>query len=219
MSGGVLGHRSIQQVEYCHPSARQVQCIYTLAYDKYGALFTPQSYSSTCQLDSWQLAHVRLNNCDRWGRQHSYILHMKFCVLIRKWRHFVWLKVSCSDIRLDFTILFAMVSDSSVNSWESWFIFNLQKMNTNQYYESVPLNVRNCKHITRTRVITWEWAYNNYCTYLNSHLLGAPRENALHGLVPGLNWVPSWPLPLSMYLVAMPNPVSCCLLQWVGFHT
>jgi hypothetical protein len=32
--------------------------------------------------------------------------------------------------------LFATVPDSSINSWESWFIFNLRKMNTNQYYES-----------------------------------------------------------------------------------
>jgi hypothetical protein len=28
------------------------------------------------------------------------------------------------------------VPDSRINSWESWFIFNLQKLNTNQYYES-----------------------------------------------------------------------------------
>ncbi len=26
------------------------------------------------------------------------------------------------------------------------------------------------------------------CTYLNSHLFGAPREYVLHGLDPGLNW-------------------------------
>jgi hypothetical protein len=29
------------------------------------------------------------------------------------------------------TILFPTVSDSSVNSWESWFIFNLRKINAN----------------------------------------------------------------------------------------
>jgi hypothetical protein len=54
-----------------------------------------------------------------------------------------------------------------LNSWESWFIFNLQKINTNQYYESVSLSARNCKHITRTHDITWKWAYNNYCTVPN----------------------------------------------------
>ncbi len=110
-----------------------------------------------------------------------------------------------------------MVSNSSINSWESWFIFNLRKINTNQYYESVSLNVRNCKHITGIHDITWEWAHNNYCTYLNSQLLEAPREYVLHDLVPGLNWVPFWPLPLSMHLVAMPNPVSYCLLSGSGF--
>ncbi len=115
--------------------------------------------------------------------------------------------------------LFATVSDSSINSWESWFIFNLRKINTNQYYESISLNVRNCKHITGTHDNTWKWAYNNYCTYLNSHLLEAPREYVLHGLVPGLNFAPFWPPPLSMHLVAMPSPVSFCLLQRVRFHT
>jgi hypothetical protein len=32
--------------------------------------------------------------------------------------------------------MFATVPDSRINSWESWFIFNLRKINTNQYYES-----------------------------------------------------------------------------------
>ncbi len=112
---------------------------------------------------------------------------------------------------------FATVPDSSINSWESWFIFNLRKINTNQYYESVSLNVRNCKHITRTHDITWEWAYNNYCTYLNRHLLGAPREYVLHGLDPGSNWVPFWPLPLSMPLVAMPNQYLAVYFSGSGF--
>ncbi len=47
-------------------------------------------------------------------------------------------------------------------------------------------------------------------------ILGTPL---LHGLIPGLNWAPFWPLPMSMHLVAMPGPVSCFLLQRVGFHT
>ncbi len=40
-------------------------------------------------------------------------------------------------------LLFATVLDSRINSWESWFILNLQKINTNQYYESVSLNAGN----------------------------------------------------------------------------
>ncbi len=78
---------------------------------------------------------------------------------------------------------------------------------------------RKLQHITGIHDIARCWAHNNYCTYLNSHVLEAPREYVLHGLVPGLNWAPFWPLPLSKHLVATPNPVSCCLLQRVGFHT
>jgi hypothetical protein len=40
--------------------------------------------------------------------------------------------------------LFATVPDSSINSWESWFIINLRKINTNQYYLSDSLNIGNC---------------------------------------------------------------------------
>jgi hypothetical protein len=36
--------------------------------------------------------------------------------------------------------LFVTVPDSRLNPWVSWFIFNLQKINTNQYYESDTLN-------------------------------------------------------------------------------
>ncbi len=49
------------------------------------------------------------------------------------------------------------------------------------------------------------------CTYLNSHLLAAPREYVHHGLVAGLDWASFWSLSPSMHPVAMPNPVSCYL--------
>jgi hypothetical protein len=116
------------------------------------------------------------------------------------------------------SILFAKVPDSSINSWESWFIFNLRKINTNQSYESDSLNVGNCSILREYMTLRDNEHTMITCTYLNSHLLEAPREYVLHGLVPGLNWAPFWPLPLSMHLVATPNPVSCCLLCWVGFH-
>ncbi len=60
--------------------------------------------------------------------------------------------------------------------------------------------------------------HNNYCTFLKSGLLEAPREYVLHGLVPGLDWAPFWALPMSMHLVATPSPVSCRLLQRLKFH-
>ncbi len=45
----------------------------------------------------------------------------------------------------------------------------------------------------------------NYCTYLNSGLLEAPRKYVLHGLVPGLNWAH---IPASPY-----EHASCCHTQ------
>jgi hypothetical protein len=125
------------------------------------------------------------------------------------WRsHHWWVVLDTGEL------LFATVPDSSINSWESWFIFNLWKINTNQHYESVSLNVRNCKHNTRTHDITWERAYNNYCTYLNSHLLGAPHEYVLHGLVPGLNWVLSG-LSLSACIL-LPCPTQYLAVYFSG---
>ncbi len=49
-------------------------------------------------------------------------------------------------------------------------------------------------------------------------LLRAPREYNLHGLFPSLDWAPLWPHPISMHLVATPNPVPNCLLQRFKFH-
>jgi hypothetical protein len=34
-------------------------------------------------------------------------------------------------------LLFAMEPKSRIKSWKSWFIFNLQKININQYCESI----------------------------------------------------------------------------------
>ncbi len=78
--------------------------------------------------------------------------------------------------------------DSRINSWESWFIFNLRKINTNQYYKLDTLDAGNGSmiHEYRYMILQDDYAYNYY-TYLNSGLLEAPREYLLHGLVPGLN--------------------------------
>jgi hypothetical protein len=114
--------------------------------------------------------------------------------------------------------LFTMVPDSRMNSWVSWFIFNLRKINTNQYYESDFLSAGKATQY----VNTWKYKtamHDNYCTYLNSGLLEAPHEYVLHGLVPGLNWALFWPHPMSMHLVATPSSVSCCLFQQIKFHT
>jgi hypothetical protein len=115
--------------------------------------------------------------------------------------------------------LFTTVPDSSINSWESWFIFNLRKINTNQYYKSDFLDAGNCNTLREHMILQ-----DDKCILITVHtwtavFLKHPCDYVLHGLVPGLNWAPFWPLPMSMHLVAMPSPVSCCLLQRVKFHT
>jgi hypothetical protein len=49
------------------------------------------------------------------------------------------------------------------------------------------------------------------CTYLNSHLLEAPREYVLHGLDPGLDWVSFWSPSLNVFLVCY-GPSSILLV-------
>ncbi len=87
------------------------------------------------------------------------------------------------------TVLFAMVPESRINSWVSWFIFNLRKISIDQYYESEDLSAG----VVTRYVNTWKYKMarnDNYCTYLNWGLLEALRKYILHGLVPGLNWTP-----------------------------
>jgi hypothetical protein len=47
-------------------------------------------------------------------------------------------------------------------------------------------------------------------TYLNSHLLGAPREYVLHGLDPGLDRASCWS-PFPSVLLVCPGPFSILL--------
>ncbi len=139
-----------------------------------------------------------------WDFTHFYLLVGPLCCLL----HSCWVGIFSffpnAEVSFFDTYMFATVLDSSVNSWESWFIFNMQKINTNQYY----------KHITRTHDITWEWAYSNYCTYLNSHLLGAPRKYVLHGLSLGLNRVP---FGLSLWAcILLPCPTQYLAVYFIG---
>ncbi len=57
----------------------------------------------------------------------------------------------------------------------------------------------------KTHNITWEWAHNNYCTYLNSHLLGALCEYVLQ--------LPRSRLKLIPFLASPPEHASCCHVQ------
>jgi hypothetical protein len=104
----------------------------------------------------------------------------------------------------------------TVNSWMSWFIFNLRKINTRECYSQNLYMHRNgsCQlsevsicsdgmNIYSYRTIM----HNDQCTYLISGLLVAPRKSVLHGLVPGMYWAHLWPLHRSMHRVATPNLV------------
>jgi hypothetical protein len=146
---------------------------------------------------------------------------------------FLWLEHNSSYFLLarehQSLVLFATVPESSINSCVSWFIFNLWKINTNFCYESNSVRAVMARIDSRMLdKIQANYNANAYrcnttmhdsqCTYLNSGLLVAPREYVLHGLVPGIDWTPSWPILMSMYLVATPNPVFNCLWQRFRFH-
>ncbi len=49
------------------------------------------------------------------------------------------------------------------------------------YTEGIASIVREHKILHKNKL------HNNYCIYLNSYLLEAPRDYVLHGLIPGLN--------------------------------
>ncbi len=76
------------------------------------------------------------------------------------------------------------------------------------------LGINNCKvHYENCMVLYSQGCRIMACTYLNSCLLGAPRECVLHGLDPGLDWTSFWPSTPGVFHVAMPHLVSCCLSQ------
>ncbi len=76
------------------------------------------------------------------------------------------------------------------------------------------LGINNCKvHYENCSVLYSQECRIMACTYLNSRLLGAPRECVLYGLDPGLDWASFWPSTSRVFHVAMPHLVSCCSSQ------
>jgi hypothetical protein len=98
-----------------------------------------------------------------------------------------------------------MVPDSRINSWESWFIFNLWKININQHcnstrgYEIIIVAYR--QHITETlhmgnQTIIILYVHQRPSSWCTSRIC------------------PSWPqsrVRLSLLLVLFPKYVSCLL--------
>ncbi len=60
-----------------------------------------------------------------------------------------------------------------------------------------------------------------FSTFLNGHLLGAPRKYVLHGLNPELelNWGSCRPASWVFFLFVLAHKASWCLFQWLKFHT
>jgi hypothetical protein len=57
------------------------------------------------------------------------------------------------------------------------------------------------------------------CTYLNSHLLGAPREYVLYGLDSGLGRASFWPSTPHAFHVPHPTRYLAACPKWIRFHT
>jgi hypothetical protein len=116
------------------------------------------------------------------------------------------------------TLLFATVPESRIKSWDSWFIFNLRKINT-CYYMSIHHTYLHGKgfqeshavwllhyyvidlllgcwptdNVTTTMVFcyesSWRTVHHLINTYLGYLLLEAPRECVRHGPLVSINWL------------------------------
>ncbi len=107
-------------------------------------------------------------------------------------------------------LLFATVPESSINSWDSWFIFNLRK---NKQLLSYRHNLHTKKRqwllvtvgryvVAREQLFALQNNIYRQCTYLNIGLLEAPREYVLHGPLLGIYWTQHCP--------HSGKRVSCC---------
>jgi hypothetical protein len=93
---------------------------------------------------------------------------------------------------------------------EAWFIFNLRKININQYFESIHvygiIMIRTgdiLQEFMATSIIMAKNTQLRLCTYLNSHLLWSTSQIC-----------PSWPqsrLELSLPMVSFPMYTPCLL--------
>jgi hypothetical protein len=104
-----------------------------------------------------------------------------------------------------------MMPDSRINSWESWFIFNLWKININQYcnwtrgYKIIIVAYR--QHITETH---GNFLHEGNHTIFILYILERPSS----WRILQIHVRPSWPrssVRLSLLLVLFPKYISCLL--------
>ncbi len=165
---------------------------------------------------------IFLTTCPRWQGPLNIVSQTT-----QHWYQWVLITLSFPPV-----LLFAMMPESSINSWMSWFILTCEKykqlsMLQLRSHTCIVMEVANCRKVAYVAMVLiftvtgQQCIMVNVCTYLNIGLLVAPRQYVLHGLVLVAYWTRLWPLLASMYLVATPDPVCAvysCYWQRFKFH-
>jgi hypothetical protein len=146
------------------------------------------------------------------GPHHSH----KILEVFYLWYLWSWFCIIVTIIRL---YVFAMVLNSRINSWESWFIFNLQKNKQSVGEKSGNVNTSNhgqhnqawaniLKQLTTSQFssLYHKWHYHILCTYLSGYFLGARCKLFRHGLVLGLDWISCLLSSTCTFLVCLGPP-------------
>ncbi len=117
------------------------------------------------------------------------------------------------------TVLFVTVLNSRINSWETWFIFNLRKININQHCNSVMIIQRtyykNSRHFPSYEKT---YSYNFVHTWTAFFLEHLPNASFMAS-IPAWTEPPVSSVSQAYSLFALAHPASCCLLQQIKFLT
>jgi hypothetical protein len=107
--------------------------------------------------------------------------------------------------------LFMTLPNSRINSWETWFIFNLPKNK----------QISHTFDILYLRFFSFLMNHEHHIFYTHLYILerlsfAAPREYVRPGLILELDWVLSF-VALTLFVLA--HPAACWLSQGFIFHT
>jgi hypothetical protein len=121
--------------------------------------------------------------------------------------------------------MFTTVLNSRINSWETWFIFYLQKININQHCNSIHgcgiimIHTENILRKLMAISITREsYSYNfvhTWTAFFLEHLTNMSFMASIQA------WIepPVGSVSQVYSLVALAHLASCCLFQRIKFHT
>jgi hypothetical protein len=97
---------------------------------RFTRLYTKQSMDSRGRSRNWT-DYVRMGpNL----HQHTYILRV---ILSTNYWFILYWKIDRKCPVYAYTLVFASVPNSKINSWETWFIFNLRKNKQNSYMDNI----------------------------------------------------------------------------------